>query len=602
MIRTSILLALVASTTAMGDPNAAEAYRKLLAEFEAIPMQQRHALMDMPPYLEPCDTTLQVRIRSIEDRLHRAAQSKVSDFELDFSQGPELLMPHLSPMRVITLHMAAEARRQTLAGNEPAAARLLNTINRMALHLTQDRLLISSLVGIWMIRSSIEATDFMIEQGQLAPRDASMLLSGFKDLDDRDPMGLLDALDHERQYVGDWIRAQLAEDMGEMKALQKLGLAVDNAEELDTVFDMDGYDRAMRDTLDAMGMDDLDAATTQLNSIEERLYAGDYGPLASMLSVSFHNMLVMRFTLEAELAWLRAGLQRIAAGEEVEDVEPNAAWTYIKLARAIDAAAQVDTVDEAARTALLDELMLAALMEHCEFPIDEFAPRPVVPVWTTGLHRGGRWLVEDARRRFEGADIEGAASRIMTVLGLAADLSATTHLVDSAIAQDMTTDAMALVEELDELELLDPDMRRALLVALREIPAGDPFGYEQSARDSRRLLASYLQKIACKVPDSMPGDADGTAYLLVFHELFAYLGYPPIHCWPLEIDFDALEGIVDATMVQETRQHGLDMMEAAKLDVWIPMEPAPGIVTPSIADRRIAAASLLKQWKRRLGN
>jgi hypothetical protein len=55
-------------------------------------------------------------------------------------------------------------------------------------------------------------------------------------------------------------------------------------------------------------------------------------------------------------------------------------------------------------------------------------------------------------------------------------------------------------------------------------------------------------------------------------------------------------------MVQETRQHGLDMMEAAKLDVWIPMEPVPGIVTPSIADRRIAAATLLKQWKRRLGN
>ena len=605
MVRTGMLLALVASTTAMGAPNAADAYRELLAEYEAIPTHQRDALQSMPPYLEPCDPTLLSRIQSIEDRLHRASRSKVSDFELDFSQGPELLMPHLGPMRGMARHMTTEARQRTLAGDGQGAARLVDTLNRMAMHLAQDRLLISSLVGMAMLRESFEAIDFMIEQEQLTPRDAAMLLSGFKGIDDRDLMGFVTALDHEQQYMGDWIRAQLDSNGGEKakELLESFGQDGDPSIELADLVDVDGYDRAMRDMIEAMSMDDLDAASKRVDAIEARLQAGDYGALAPLLTVSVNNMLVMQSELEAEIAWLRAGLQQIAAGEAVEDVDPNAAWKYIERARAIDATAQTEDVDEAARTALLDELMLTALMERYEFPIDELAPRPVVPAWTTGLHRGGRWLVEDARRRYEGADVDGAVGRLDTTIAMAADLSTSPHLADALVAHEMTAAAMKLVVELDELELLDEAARRRLLVTLRDIKASDPFGYRQSADASRRLLELWCSDSErSTMIESLPVDGDGMLFAIAFHEMNIDPDAPPAHCWPLQVDVAALDGLIDPAGIAEARQQGRDAVEAAQVGVVLVMEPAPGIVPGTIERRRADAAEQLRQWKQRLGN
>lgn len=557
----------------------------------------------MPIYLEPCDSAVHARIRSIEQRLHRAARSDVSDFELDFSQGFDLQAPHLAAMRGLAVHLIAEARARTIAGDGPGAAQLADTFNRIALHLKQDRLLISSLVGMAMLRASSETIDFMIEQEQLSARDAAMLLQAFDGIDERDPTGLIDALDHERQYVGAWIRSLLAEEMGELNALTRLGLAVESREELDTFFDMDGYDRAMRDMVEAMRMDDLDKATTRLASIDQRLEAGDYGKLAQLLVVSLDRVLVMRSEHEAELAFLQAGLQRVAAGEAVEDIEPNAAWRYIEVARAIDAAARAEDVDAAARTAMLDELMLAALMERCEFPIDELAPRPVVPMWTTGLHRGGRWLVEDARRRYEAADVDGAVGRLDTTLAVAADLSTSPHLADALVAHEMTAAAMQLIAELDENELLNDAARRRLLVTLRNIRTSDPFGYRQSADDSRRLLEQWCSETErSTMIESLPVDGDGMLFAIAFHESNIDPDAPPAHCWPLRIDVEALHGLIDPAGIAEARQQGRDAVEASQVGVEIVMEPTPGIVPGTIERRRTEAAEQLRQWKRLLGN
>ncbi len=593
-----MLLALVASTTALGDPNAADDYRTLLAEYEAIPSPRLEALRAMPTYLEPCDAALTNRLQSIVDRLHRASRADRSDFELDYTQGPELLMPHLAPMRGIARHMIGQARQRTLAGDGQAAARLMDTSNRMALHLAQDRLLISSLVGMAMLREASETIDFMIEQEQLSARDAAMLLRSFKQIDQQDPMGLRAALETEQQTMGDWVRAQFASPTGGANVGQLLG-------QLDPkgLGDVDGYDRAMRDLIDTMDEDDLDKATARLASIDQRLKAGDYGKLAQLLVVALDRVLVMRSELEAEVAFLLAGLQRVAAGEAVEDIEPNAAWRYIEAARAIDAAAGAEDVDAAVRTALLDELMLTALMERCEFPIDELAPRPVVPVWTTGLHRGGRWLVEDARRRYEEADVDGAVGRLDTTIAVAADLSTSPHLADALVAHEMTATAMQLIAELDENELLDEVARRRLLVTLRDIRTSDPFGYRQSADDSRRLLEEWCsENERSTMIESLPVDGDGMLFAIAFHEMNIDPDAPPAQCWPLQIDVDVLHGLIDPAAIAEARQQGRDAVEASQVGVEIVMEPAPGIVSGTIERRRTEAAEQLRQWKRLLGN
>ncbi len=557
----------------------------------------------MPRYLEPCEPGVHARIRSIQQRLHRAARSEVSDFELDFSQGFDLEVPHLAEMRGLTDHLIAEARARTIAGDGPAAAQLTDTLNRMALHLKQDRLLISSLVGMAMLRASSETIDFMIEQDQLTARDAAMLLRALDGIDERDPTGLADALDHERQYVGAWIQDLLDEEMGELNALNKLGLAVQSREEIDTFFDMDGYDRAMRDLTDTMAMDDREAAQTRLSEIDRQLQSDEYGKIAQLLVTSLDRVFAMRFEFEETLTALRTDLQMLAAGEVVEGTGPNAAWKYIRAARALDDAARVEDVDGAARTALLDELMLAALMERCEFPIDEDTPRPVIPVWTTGLHRGGRWLLEDAGRRVAAGDIDGAVGRLDTTIALAADLSTSPHLADALIAHEMTTDAMKLIVELDEDERLDDAARRRLLVTLRTIKASDPFGYRQSADDSRRLLQQWCSGTERPtMTESLPTDGDGMLFAIAFHEMNLDPEAPPAYCWPLPIAVDALRGLIDPAAIAEARQQGRDAVDASQVGVEIGMEPSPGIVPGTIEQRRADAATQLREWKRRLGN
>ena len=598
MIRILTALPLIASTVAAGEPNAAPAYRELLADYETIPSSRIEALRTMPAYLEPCDPTLTVRVRSLADRLHPAARNTISDFELDYSQGFELQLPHLAPMRGLTQAMFADVRRRTLAGDGPAAARLLDTIDRMALHLGQDRTLISSLVGMSMLQASCNAIEFMIEQDQLSARDAAMLLRGFEGIDERDPTGLAIALDTERQSMGDWVRDQFASPSGGATVGQLLG-------QLDPkgLGDVDGYDRAMRDLTDTMAMDDREAAQTRLSAIDRQLQSGEYGKLAQLLVTSLDRVFVMRFEFEETLSAVRTTLQRIASGEAAEGIEPNAAWRYIETARALDDAARAEDVDVAARTALLDELMLTALMERCEFPIDEDTPRPVIPVWTTGLHRGGRWLVEDARRRIAAGDIDGAVGRLDTTIALAADLSTSPHLADALIAHEMTTDAMKLIVELDEDERLDDAARRRLLVTLRTIKASDPFGYRQSADDSRRLLEQWCAGTErSTMIESLPVDGDGMLFAIAFHEMNIDPEAPPAHCWPLPIDVDALHGLIDPAAIAEARQQGRDAVEASQVDVEIGMEPSPGIVPETIEQRRADAAGQLREWKRRLGN
>ena len=611
---TPLILALLSCTWSQAAPNAAETYQEVFQQLDALPWEQLNALQEMPAYLEPCDPGLQQALDPLVGRLKRAARAQTSDFGLDLSEGMDLLLPHLSSMRNASRVLLAQARRHARSGEMAEAVVLLDTVNRMALHMKQDRTLISSLVGTSMFRSAGEEIDALAADGLIRPEQARMLLRPLQEADARDPMGITDAIEAERIHMGGWIRTLLqkaieAEQRGDSENsqvdlrdlgldLHVKGMALSDYLEKDMV----EYDRYMGEVVEIMGLENEVMAKKRIAELEQHLEDGDHGHLATIIAPSMDRLVQEKFELQLELDWQKAGLTRLAEGLPLEDETPNAAWAYIAVARSIDALSAEQRADSELTSALMDELMLTTLIERCEFPIGQGTPRPVVPSWSTGLLAGSRLLMEDARNRFESADIDGAVSRIVTVLGLAADLSATVHLLDSVIAHEMTNDAMTLVGELDELELLDADTRRALLVALREIPSGDPYGYRRSGADSRRLLAAYLEGIERPLTVSMPTDGDGTLYLLVFHELHQNPEYPTIHCWPLVIDLDALEGLVDATMIQETRQHGLDMLEAAKLDVVIPMEPVPGIVTNPISTREAAGAEQLKQWKRRLGN
>ena len=140
-------------------------------------------------------------------------------------------------------------------------------------------------------------------------------------------------------------------------------------------------------------------------------------------------------------------------------------------------------------------------------------------------------------------------------------------------------------------------------MTLRTIKASDPFGYRQSADDSRRLLDQWCSETERPTMiESLPTDGDGMLFAIAFHEMNLDPEAPPAHCWPLPIDVEALHGLIDPAAIAEARQQGRDAVDASQVGVEIGMEPSPGIVPGTIEQRRADAATQLREWKRRLGN
>lgn len=598
-----MLLLLSTNALATAQVNAASQYRDAFKLLDAIGDDRLESIVTVPAYLDLCDPDLQRSVDRIVAIAHRGSRTSDCDFELDFDQGPELLLPHLSPMRNTGRVLLRQARRDAAFGRMQNAVEALGSINRMAFHLRRDRTLISSLVGQSLWGLSSPEIDVLIEQDAIDPQQASILLASLDGLDPSDPMGMTDALEMEQISIGNWLRRTMIEEGVEndsKQALVELGITMPSSDAVQLELEIRKYESFMEQIVLGMRLDDQAATTRRLAELEAEMKEGEHGFLTSLLAPALTHLVPMRFRLSSEVAGLKDRLRRIADGDAASLGDPNAALVYIETARMIDGWTDAQRMDPAIVEQMLDTMMMAALMERCEFPLDESAPRPTVPFWTTGMLQAGTLLNEKARDRFESGDIAGAVRRLTATLGLASALSDTPHLLDSVVAQDLTFSAMSLVERMDDLEVLDAGDKRLLLDALREIPSNDPFGYQQSADASRKLLARYLDEIGRPVTVDIPTGADGTLYALTYHELHNH-DHPTGHCWPLMVDLDAVADIVDAAMIKQTRQMGLDSIEAAELGTPLPLEPTQDIVIRPIRKRRIEAATRLKQWKRRLG-
>ena len=599
----SIMLLLTMNARATADENAASKYRDAFQLLESIGDDRLDSILTAPVYIELCDADLQRSVDRIVAIAHRGSRTSECDFELDYEQGPELLLPHLSPIRNMARMLLRQAQRDAAFGRMQNAVEALATINRMASHLRRDRMLISTLVGQSLWGLSSPEIDVLIDQGSIDPQQAGMLLESLEDLDGSDPMGMADALEMEQISMGDWLRRTMIKEVVEddsRQALAELGIAMPSMDGVQLELEIRKYESFMEQIVLAMRLNDQTAATRRIAELEAQIETSEHGFLTSLLAPGLTQVLPMRFQLDSELAGLKDRLRRIAEGEAATLGDPNAAMYYIQTARMVDGWTDAQRIDPAIVEPMLDTMTMATLMERCEFPIGESAPRPTVPSWTTGLLRAGTLLNDDARDRFESGDIEGAVRRLAATLGLASALSDTPHLVDSVVAQDLTFSAMSLVERMDDLGLLDADDKRVLLDAIRRIPANDPFGYQRSADASRRMLAAHLEEIERPVAVEIPSDPDGTLYALTYHELHNH-DHPTGHCWPLRVDLDAMGDILNATMIGQTRQIGFDSIEAAELGAPLPLEPIQDIVIRPIRKRRIEAATRLKQWKRRLG-
>ena len=617
---TTLSMTCLLGASILSTPNAADDYRELDDRWQQISEDDQNRIMpwNLPPYYTPTPQTERAiqKLAEIDAIITRGARKERCDFGLDYAQGPAMLVPHLSPMRLITEALETIVRLRRLQGEHAKAATCMDAMYAMGFQLAQDGTVISSLVGISIFRMSDDMVAEAIEAGDIGPAEASLLLKRLKAADEDDPFGLINSIAMEKTLMGNWVERELdagwqedgsfelseeTQDMFQMLALQQ-------TEDWSKAFlkqELDGYYRYMDDSLAAFAMEPHDAAKAELAALEAKLMANEYGSFAKLLAMSHERILEQQQTMMAQLADRIAALEMIASGEEDLLEQANAAWWYMRTAHALQAMTAEQRDDEATRDAMLAQLLMATIIDRCEFPVQDpvhALPQPIVPPWSAGMRTGLQLLLDDAERLASSGHVDDAVAQLSIVFEIAADLSSTIHLIDSVIAQEATERALQVIESIDEAQQMNSAQQRLLLESLRAIPASDPFGYNASADATRRMLVSHIgsDHPLSDHARAFPSSPDDVLYTTAWCEQVIEPSSPYSFIWPLHTDWRALAGVLEEETVMQVRALGIDAREAASVGVQVNLEPRP-LTSPTLKQRRQAAATLLRDWKRRLG-
>lgn len=209
------------------------------------------------------------------------------DFELKYEDGFDLGLPHLSRMRDSARILCADARRSAQAGQIDDALQRLQAAYRMAAHLSNDRVLISSLVGVAMASAAHAQVAHLHESGAFTPAHVQAILAELQRINLDDPYNVRGSITMERDIARDWLKRKFT---GETAARDFLSLMTawdpdqpSEDPEL-TSLNQDAFyaqvDRAAEyydELLSVWGEED---AQTKLAALNERLEAGEFGRVA----------------------------------------------------------------------------------------------------------------------------------------------------------------------------------------------------------------------------------------------------------------------------------------------------------------------------------
>lgn len=209
------------------------------------------------------------------------------DMQLRYEEGFSLIVPHLGHIRQFTRVLATDARRLALAGRGDEAAERLASALRMARHVSDDRLLISSLVAVAVVSTAHKQAEQLAAEGLLGERARREYIRAARALLSDDPFGVARCLAMERTMAMQTMRP-IVENSGAAAGkdiaaqLRRLQISSDGVkavaamthEEAQTQVDlMDRYYAAL---VAAWGKSDTPA---RLEDLEKRLQAGDFGVL-----------------------------------------------------------------------------------------------------------------------------------------------------------------------------------------------------------------------------------------------------------------------------------------------------------------------------------
>jgi hypothetical protein len=124
-------------------------------------------------------------------------------FDLNYDDGINMLLPHLSDLRNLTRILGAKAYLEAKTGNPDTAWEMVSTQLKFADAMRTEPVLISKLVRMSMIRLSCDTIKKLCEIEPPNIQQSGDIQSLLKDLDDIRP--LIHSIDAERILLGEWV-------------------------------------------------------------------------------------------------------------------------------------------------------------------------------------------------------------------------------------------------------------------------------------------------------------------------------------------------------------------------------------------------------------
>ena len=202
------------------EENAATYYRRAIAALPALPSEEMTAFLigealnaspEVIKEMPGAPELIQSHDRAV-DLTHQGALLNKCDFEVDWSEGVGVKLPHLLEMRDLARrtiawgrHLEAQDRTGEVSDLE-AAERYLDVV-RMGCHLDQDNVLIGEMVGLACTGMGVQALQRQMSRG-IGEMTAQRILNGLEAVPAR-PFDFSAALEKERQMFGGWVFARL---------------------------------------------------------------------------------------------------------------------------------------------------------------------------------------------------------------------------------------------------------------------------------------------------------------------------------------------------------------------------------------------------------
>jgi hypothetical protein len=246
-----------------------------------------------PKELEAAAKLVEGELGMISPGLASASKLAKCDFEIPLEEGVSAILPHLGRMRMIARVVRIDARVHLAAGRADKAAESLSGLFRLSRHLPNDRILISSLVGVAISALARNEMQYVLASPNLTDVGRNMLLAELKESTKHDPFQFRNAVEAERVILLEWIRAQANSGPRGMELVASLAEPSEQTESSKLIRALDAKSIAEACDMAEKAYDEVLAAldhqdpTAEIVAITDRVVRGDYGPVAQLFFPSF---------------------------------------------------------------------------------------------------------------------------------------------------------------------------------------------------------------------------------------------------------------------------------------------------------------------------